>query len=218
MNYTCAYWKDAKNLEEAQQHKMDLIARKLKLEPGMRVLDLGCGWGGLSKYLADNYKVQVVGVTISKEGAEGARERCKGSSVEIRCQDYRNVDEVFDRIAAIGLMEHVGPKNYRSFFELANRCLSDDGIFLLHTIGKVFVILFEFVGSFIKFVFGSTTKKGHDNDAIPQCEPFSHKYIFPNGCLPNHKQITKGIDNIFCIEDWHNFGPDYDKTLVSYAR
>lgn len=114
---------------------MELIGRKLKLKPGMRVLDLGCGWGGLCKFLAETYNVEVVGVTVSKEGAEGAKERCKGLQVEIRLQDYRCVNEVFDRIVVVGLIEHVGRINYRSFFELANRCLSDDGIFLLHTIG-----------------------------------------------------------------------------------
>lgn len=191
MNYTCAYWKDAKNLEEAQQHKMELIGRKLKLKPGMRVLDLGCGWGGLSKFLAETYNVEVVGVTISKEGAKEAQERCKGLQVEIRCQDYRDVNESFDRIVVVGLIEHVGPKNHRDFMLLANRCLIDDGIFLLHTIG-------------------------HDNDSTPPCELFLSKYIFPNGILPSHKSIPQSIDNIFCIEDWHNIGPHYDKTLMAW--
>lgn len=191
MTYTCGYWKDAKNLDEAQQHKMELIGRKLKLKPGMRVLDLGCGWGGLCKFLAETYDVQVVGVNIAKEGVKEARERCKGLSVEIRCQDYRDVNEVFDRIVVVGLIEHVGHKNYRSFFELANRCLTRDGIFLLHTIGRF-------------------------NDATPKTEDYTHKYIFPNGMLPNQQNITKAIDNLFCIEDWHNFGPYYDNTLMAW--
>lgn len=191
MNYTCAYWKDAKNLDEAQQHKMELIGRKLKLKPGMRVLDIGCGWGALCKFLAETYNVEVVGVTISKEGAEEARLRCKGLNVDIRHQDYREVNEGFDRVVVVGCIEHIGPKNYRSFFEQVNRLLAQDGIFLLHTIG-------------------------HDNDSTPPIELFLNKYIFPNGILPNHKSIPKGIDNLFCIEDWHNIGPHYDLTLMAW--
>jgi len=191
MTYTCAYWKDAKNLDEAQERKMELIGKKLKLKPGMRVLDLGCGWGGLCKFLAETYKVEVVGVNISKEGCKEARERCKGLSVEIRCQDYRDVNELFDRIVVVGMIEHVGRKNYRPFFELVNRCLNRDGIFLLHTIGR-------------------------QDDATPAAEQFTDKYIFPNGMLPNQKDISQGIHSLFCIEDWHNIGPHYDKTLMAW--
>ena len=135
MNYSCGYWKNATNLERAQLNKMDLIARKLKLTPGMRVLDIGCGWGGLCKYLAQNYGVHVVGVTISTEGAKYARELCKGFDVEIRLQDYRDVNEEFDRIVSVGMFEHVGQKNYREYFQVVQRCLVKHGIFLLHTIG-----------------------------------------------------------------------------------
>lgn len=191
MNYTCGYWKNAKNLDEAQEHKMELIGRKLKLKPGMRVLDLGCGWGGLCQFLAKTYNVEVVGVTNSKETAAEARLRCKDLNVDIRCHDYRDVNEGFDRIVVVGFIEHVGSKNYRSLFQLAHRCLSDDGIFLLHTIG-------------------------HDNDSTPPAELFLDKYIFPNSMLPSHKSIPKAIHNLFCIEDWHNFGPDYDKTLKAW--
>lgn len=187
MNYSCGYWKDAKNLEEAQQNKMAFIGRKLKLKPGMRVLDIGCGWGGLAKYLAETYQVHVVGVTVSEEGAKEGQERCKDLPVEIRLQDYRDVNEGFDRIVSVGCFEHVGRKNYRTFFEVAYRCLADDGILLLQTIGV-------------------------DNNDVPPNDPFMNKYIFPNGMLPNHKNIPKAIDNLFCIEDWHNIGPDYDKT------
>lgn len=191
MNYSCGYWKDAKNLEEAQQHKMELIGRKLKLKPGMRVLDIGCGWGGLCKYLAETYNVQVVGITNSTEGAKEAIDRCTGLSVEIRVLDYRDLNEGFDRIVSVGMFEHVGRQNYRTFFEIVDRCLSDDGIFLLHTIGI-------------------------DNDYVPPTEPFTDKYIFANGILPDHKNIPEGIHNLFCIEDWHNFGQYYDKTLMAW--
>jgi cyclopropane-fatty-acyl-phospholipid synthase len=89
MNYSCGYWKTAKNLTEAQIAKMELIAQKLCLKPGMKVLDIGCGWGGLCQYLAKNYKVSVVGITISKEQAALAEERCQGLPVEIKLVDYR---------------------------------------------------------------------------------------------------------------------------------
>lgn len=191
MTYSCAYWKEATNLDQAQQHKMELIGRKLKLKPGMRVLDLGCGWGTLSKFLAETYKVQVVGVTISKEGAKEARIRCKDLPVDIRLQDYREVNDIFDRIVAIEIVEHIGRKNYRSFFELTNRCLSDDGILLIHS-------------------------SGHDADIAPPCEIFVNKYIYPNGILPNFEIFCKGIHNLFCIEDLHNFGTDYEKTFLAW--
>ena len=191
MNYSCGFWRDAKNLTEAQQHKMALIGRKLKLQPGMRVLDIGCGWGGLCKYLAETYQVNVVGITVSKEGAKLAQERCAKLPVEIRVQDYRDVDEKFDRIVSVGMFEHVGRQNYRTFFEVCDRCLDQDGIFLLHTIGI-------------------------DNDYVPPIEPWVNKYIFPNGIIPDHKDIPKTIDKLFTIEDWHNFGSDYDKTLMAW--
>lgn len=152
MNYSCGYWKDAENLDEAQQRKMELIGRKLKLKPGMRVLDLGCGWGGLCQFLAETYDVNVVGVTISKEGAREAQERCKDLSVEIRVQDYRDVNECFDRIVSVESFEHVGPKNHRTFFKLVHRCLSNDGLFLLHSMG-IRSEMCECIVIFIKIVF-----------------------------------------------------------------
>ena len=191
MNYTCAYWKNADNLDQAQLDKMELIAKKLMLKPGMRVLDLGCGWGGLSKYLAERYQVNMVGCTIGKDGAKFGREQCKGLPVEIRVCDYRDINEKYDRIVSIGMMEHVGPRNYRTMFEVANRCLVDDGIFLLHTIGNKSTIM-------------------------PRCEEFAHKYIFPNGTLPYTQDICKESDRLFILEDWHNFGNDYSKTLMAW--
>ena len=191
MNYSCGYWKDARDLNEAQLHKMELIGRKLKLEPGMRVLDIGCGWGGLCKFLAEKYDVQVVGITVSEEGAKIAQERCEGLPIDIRLQDYRDLNEKFDRIVSVGMFEHVGRRNYRTFFQVADKCLHDGGIFLLHTIGV-------------------------DGNMAPYAEPWANKYIFPNGILPCHKNIPAGIHNLFTIEDWHNFGADYDKTLMAW--
>ncbi|HEX7585086.1 MAG TPA: cyclopropane fatty acyl phospholipid synthase [Prolixibacteraceae bacterium] len=190
MNYSCAYWKDAVSLDEAQENKLDLICRKLFLQPGMRVLDIGCGWGAFGKYAAEKYKVEVVGITVSKEQVELGRKLCSGLPVEFRLIDYRDLNEKFDRIVSVGMFEHVGDKNYRTFFEVANKCLDDDGLFLLHTIGRIL--------------------------SFKALDPWTHKYIFPNAMLPSSIQIDKAIENLFVMEDWHNFGSDYDKTLMAW--
>lgn len=191
MTYTCGYWKNASTLEEAQEDKLDLICRKLKLEPGMRLLDIGCGWGSLMGYAAEKYGVECVGVTISKEQADWASERYAGLPIEFRLQDYREMDEQFDRIASVGMFEHVGRKNFRTYMETAHRCLKDEGLFLLHTIGN-----------------------GERNAGA---DPWIDKYIFPNGELPSIGQIGDSVDNLFVVEDLHNFGADYDKTLMAWC-
>lgn len=190
MNYSCAYWKDAKTLDEAQENKLELICKKLYLKPGMRVLDIGCGWGAFGKYAAEKYEVEVVGVTVSKEQVALGKELCKGLPVEFRLQDYRDVNEKFDRIVSVGMIEHVGYKNYREYFQLAERNLKDDGLFLLHTIGEV--------------------------RSTIATDAWTHKYIFPNGMLPSIAQLAKAVENLFIIEDLHNFGADYDKTLMAW--
>jgi cyclopropane-fatty-acyl-phospholipid synthase len=190
MNYSCAYWKDTDNLEKAQEDKLELICRKILLEPGMRILDIGCGWGAFGKYAAEKYKAEIVGITVSKEQVELGRKLCEGLPVEFRLMDYRDLDEKFDRIVSVGMIEHVGYKNYRSFFEIASRCLNDNGLFLLHTIGNI------------------KSEKSID--------PWTDKYIFPNGILPSVAQIGKAIEKLFVMEDWHNFGKDYDKTLMAW--
>lgn len=111
MVYTCGYWKEAKNLDEAQEAKLDLVCRKIGLKAGDRILDIGCGWGSFAKFAAERYGASVVGITISKEQATLARERCHGLTVEIRVQDYREVHEEFDHIVSLGMFEHVGVKN-----------------------------------------------------------------------------------------------------------
>ncbi len=189
MQYTCGYWKDVNNLNDAQVNKMKLIAKKLDLKPGMRVLDIGCGWGTLCKYLAQNYGVECVGVTISEEGVAYGKKICKGLPIDIRLQDYRKVEEKFDRIVSVGMFEHVGYWNHRTFFEVAENCLVDDGIFLLHTFG------------FNHF------------DYPMRSDAWSDKYIFPNGQVPSTVDIAEATKNLFVIEDWHNFGLDYAKTL-----
>jgi cyclopropane-fatty-acyl-phospholipid synthase len=188
MTYSCGYWKNANNLDEAQEAKYDLIARKLGLKKGMRVLDIGCGWGGFAKYIAEKYQVEVVGVTLSENQASFARNVVVDLPVEIRIQDYRDVNETFDRIVEIGMFEHVGTKNYRPFMEMVNRCLKDDGLFMLHTIGS---------------------KISSDSG-----DPWIDKYIFANGHLPSMAQIAKSSEGLFVLEDAHNFSSDYDKTLM----
>ena len=192
MQYSCGYWKDAETLETAQEAKLDLICRKLALEPGMTLLDIGCGWGGMAEFAARRYGVSVVGITISKEQQQLASERCKGLDVDIRLQDYRDLRQQFDRVVSVGMFEHVGPRNYDTFFRIVKKVIAEDGLFLLHTIGSLQTNL-------------------HTNAWI-------EKYIFPNGCLPSMLQIAQSIEGLFVAEDWHNFGPDYDQTLMAWER
>jgi cyclopropane-fatty-acyl-phospholipid synthase len=193
LQYSCGYWETgAKTLEEAQAAKLDLICRKLKLEQGMRLLDVGCGWGGLAKYAAERYGVRVVGVTVSKEQATLATEWCAGLPVEIRLQDYRELRETFDRVVSVGMFEHVGPKNYRTYMRVVHRCLDPQGIFLLHSIG------------------GPTS--------VHRSDPWIDKYIFPNAVLPSVAQISRAAEGSFILEDWHNFGHSYDPTLLAWER
>lgn len=192
MIYTCGYWKNAKTLDKAQEEKLDLICKKMGLKPGMKILDIGCGWGGFMKFAVKKYKVKAVGITISKEQAKLAREACKGLPIEIRLQDYRLLDEKFDRIISIGMFEHVGPKNYRTYMEVVNRCLKKEGLFLLHTIGG--------------------------NISVKHVNKWIDKYIFPGGVLPSVSQIAESSEDLFSLEDWHNFGQDYDKTLMEWNK
>ena len=190
MQYSCAYWKDADTLADAQVAKLKMICEKLQLKPGMKVLDIGCGWGGLAAYMAKEYGVSVVGVTISKEQQQLAQKRCEGFPVQIMLQDYRDLNEEFDRIVSVGMFEHVGPKNYRTYFNVVNRCLKKDGLFLLHCIGS--------------------------NTSGVKADAWISKYIFPNGCLPSIRQIADEAEGHLIMEDWHNFGADYDKTLMAW--
>lgn len=190
MNYTCGYWENTHNLDQAQLNKMELTCQKLMLKSGMRVLDIGCGFGALAKHAAENYGVKVVGITISQQQCDYAKQNCKGLPVEIRFQDYRDVNEKFDRVVSLGMFEHVGHLNYRPYMQIVKKCLVEDGLFLLHTIG------------------GSKTTTVADE--------WISKYIFPNGLIPSIQQIAKASEGIFIMEDWHNFGADYDKTLMAW--
>ena len=180
------------DVDEAQRNKMDLICRKLDLKEGMSVLDIGCGWGGLSLYLAKEYGVKVTGVTISTEQLAYAREHDAGHLVNWLLQDYRSMEGQFDRIVSVGMFEHVGRKNYDIFMKTTKRLLKPSGLFLLHTIGN------------------SKKKTGTD--------PWINKYIFPNGMLPSPVCVAKAITGLYVMEDWHNFGADYDKTLMAWHQ
>lgn len=195
MMYTCGYWRDAngrdaKNLDDAQEAKLDLVCRKLGLQKGQKILDIGCGWGSFAKFAAEKYGVHVTGITVSKEQVERGRALCKGMPVELLLKDYRDIDGVFDRIVSLGMFEHVGYKNYRTYMQVVHDHLKDDGLFLLHTIGN--------------------------NISQRHTDPWIDKYIFPNGMLPSIAQVGRSIEDLFVMEDWHNFGPDYDKTLVAW--
>jgi len=192
MIYSCGYWKGAPDLDSAQEAKLDLICKKIGLQPGDRLLDIGCGWGGFAKYAAEKYGANVVGITVSKEQAYLAKECCSGLPIEIRLQDYRDVNEKFDSIVSIGMFEHVGYKNYRTYMETVCRCLKDSGLFLLHTIGN--------------------------NRSEVAANPWLDRYIFPNSLVPSMKQISGAAEGLFTIEDMHNFGSYYDPTLTSWFR
>lgn len=190
MNYTCGYWRDADNLDDAQEAKLDLVCRKIGLKPGMTVLELGCGFGSFAGYAAEKYGVSVTGVTVSKKQADYGNERYKNLPVELKLMDYRDVEGQYDRVISIGIMEHIGYKNYETYMKVVDKTLKKGGIAFIHTIGR--------------------------NDSSTTANAWITKYIFPNGVLPSIEQLSKAMDQYFVIEDLHNFGPDYDKTLMAW--
>jgi cyclopropane-fatty-acyl-phospholipid synthase len=192
MIYSCGFWQNAGTLDEAQQAKLDLVFRKLALKPGQRVLDVGCGWGGALEYAARKYGVQGVGITISAEQAAYAREKCAGLPIEIRLEDYRQTQGKFDHVYSIGMFEHVGVKNYRTYFQTVQRCLRPGGRFLLHTIGK-------------------TRAQGWRSS-----DPWIEKYIFPNSNLPAAREIRAAARGLFDIAGWQEIGAHYVPTLRAW--
>lgn len=193
MAYSCAYWQNAATLDDAQEAKLDLVCRKLELEPGMRLLDIGCGWGVMAKFAAERYGTSVVGITVSRQQAEYARRLCQELPVEIRVEDYRAHQiphKRYDRIVSIGMFEHVGFRNYRTYMRLVRDLMVSDGLFLLRTIGG--------------------------NTSLTRTDPWIEKYIFPNSMMPSPRQITHAAERLFAIENWYDFSADYDRTLMAW--
>ena len=189
---SCGYWPEADDLDSAQEAKLDLVCRKIDLKEGQTVFDIGCGWGGFMGFAAEKYGAGCTGVTISREQINYINERYGHLPVTAELMDYRDATGSYDHVVSMGMFEHVGPKNYRAYFETAERILKDDGLFLLHTIGS--------------------------NTSVGAVDPWIDKYIFPNGVLPSVAQIGEAVEDLFIVEDWHNFGPDYDKTLMAWHQ
>ena len=189
--YSCGYWKDAKSLDEAQEAKLDLICRKIGLQKGQNILDIGSGWGSFLMFAAQMYGARGLGVTVSKEQAAYANARKGDLQIETKLQDYHTLTGTFDHVVSVGMFEHVGYKNYRAYMQKVHALLDNDGYFLLHTIGG--------------------------NRTVFHNEPWNAKYIFPNGMIPSIKQIGAASEDLFSMEDWHNFGPDYDTTLMAWS-
>lgn len=192
MVYTCACWKPDADLDAAQEAKLDAVCRALNLQPGMKVLDIGCGWGSFAKFAAEKRGAHVTGITVSQEQAKLARERCAHLPVDIRVQDYRDLQGHFDCAVSLGMFEHVGYKNYRVYMDVVRRAITGCGRFYLACIGK--------------------------NHSVRITDPWIEKYIFPNSMLPSMKQIGAAAEGLFVLENMQNWASDYDRTLMAWFR
>jgi cyclopropane-fatty-acyl-phospholipid synthase len=191
MAYSCGYWVNSSTLDQAQEAKLKLICEKIYLEPGMTLLDIGCGWGSLMKYAAEHYSVKCTGITLSQDQVDLGKENCKGLPVAFQLKDYREISGKYDRVVSVGMIEHVGSKNYGKYFKIVSNCLKDEGLFLLHAIGTL-------------------------NPKTAASDPWINKYIFPGGELLTVKRIAAATEGLFVMEDWHNFGNDYSKTARAW--
>jgi cyclopropane-fatty-acyl-phospholipid synthase len=192
MQYSCALFAEGDDLASAQQRKLDWICDRLRLRPGLRLLDIGCGWGGLARYAAHHYECEVVGITISQEQFRYAQRWCRGFNVEIQLRDYREVSGQFDRVVSVGMIEHVGYKNYRTYMRAAARSLGEDGLFLCQGICG--------------------------NVSCAHADPWIERYIFPNSMLPSLARLTRAAEGAFIIQDVKNIGPNYDPTLLAWEE
>ncbi len=190
MFYTCGYWKDATNLNDAQDAKADLVARKLDIKPTDKVLDIGCGWGSMQNFIWEKYKTPSTGITVSAEQAKYAKSRIDYPEVKFELQDYRDAQGQYNKVVSLGMLEHVGPKNLKEYFQSVNRLMTDDGLFLLHFIGG--------------------------EDSHSKEDPWIDKYIFVNSVVPSLAKVLRASEGMFVPLDVQNFGVDYDKTLVAW--
>jgi cyclopropane-fatty-acyl-phospholipid synthase len=190
MVYTCGYWREAKDLDGAQEAKLDLVCKKLGLQKGMKVLELGCGWGSFASFAAERYGVSVVAYNVSKEQVGWIKEKYPSLPIDVHLDDYRNAKGQFDAVVSIGLMEHVGPKNYRAYMELADRCLAPGGVGFVHTIAS--------------------------NRTNNQTDPWFDRYIFPHAVFPTAGRLTDAMEDLLVLEDLHNIGEHYDPTLMAW--
>ncbi|MBX2866780.1 cyclopropane fatty acyl phospholipid synthase [Candidatus Kaiserbacteria bacterium] len=191
MTYSCGYWKDAKNLEEAQEAKLDLICRKIALGKDECVLDIGCGWGSFLSFAAAKYDAWGTGLTVSKEQKAHIEKDFPNAPFEVLLEPYQTFSgKMFDKIVSVGMFEHVGYKNYRAYMSKVHSLLRDDGLFLLHTMGG--------------------------NKTVVQGDPWMQKHIFPHGMVPSVPQMGAALDGLFVVEDWHNIGHYYDPTLMAW--
>jgi cyclopropane-fatty-acyl-phospholipid synthase len=192
MQYSCALFESGDGLAAAQVRKLDWICERLRLRPGLRLLDIGCGWGGLARYAARQCGCEVVGITISREQFDYAQRWCRGLNVEIQLRDYREVTGRFDRIVSVGMAEHVGHKNYRTYFRTAADSLGEDGLFLCQGICN--------------------------NSSQIHVDPWIKRYIFPNSVLPSAARLARAAEGIFILEDIKNIGLNYDRTLLAWEE
>jgi cyclopropane-fatty-acyl-phospholipid synthase len=192
MQYSCALFAEDDDLAAAQLRKLDWICERLRLRAGLRLLDIGCGWGGLARHAARRYGCQVVGITISREQFRYAQRWCRGLDVEIELRDYREVTGRFDRVVSVGMVEHAGYKNYRTYMQAAARSLGEDGLFLCQGICG--------------------------NVSRVHTDPWIERYIFPNSMLPSLAGLMRAAEGVFIVEDVRNIGPDYDPTLLAWEE
>jgi cyclopropane-fatty-acyl-phospholipid synthase len=196
--YSCAYWKnDTKTLEDAQKNKINHIVKKLDIKKGQKILEIGCGWGGMAFEIAKQKSCEVKGISLSKNQINYCKNKAKelglDNQVSFELADYREINGQYDRIYSVGMFEHVGKKFYKAFFESINRLLKDDGIFLLHTIGVI------------------------DKPSPPN--KFINKYIFPGGVCPSFSQIIEPIEKTgLIVADTETLIRHYDKTLESWLE
>ncbi len=192
--YTCCFFDGTDDLERAEVVKLEMLCDKLELRAGDRLLDIGCGWGGFAKYAASTRGCEVTGISLSDAQIHYATEYTRGLPVTIRRLDYRDLPDSglapFDKISIVGMIEHVGYKNYAGLLGIVHDMLKPDGLFLLHTIGN--------------------------NERSTVVDPWIEKYIFRNSMAPAMSQLADASEGRFVIEDWENYGHHYVPTLQAW--